>query len=235
MTVRHPKPDNLRLRAILDEAGMSNKGLARRIVDLAAARGVGGVRCDHTSVLRWLAGEQPRPPVPEFVAAVLGDALGRRVRVGELGMTPGDLPADLGLRLPLSWLDTVAISTALWRADVQRRRFLVNAVFASAAVPASALRWLTSPSAAAPISVGTRQVGRAEIDAIRDLTASYREIDNRLGGGKLRAVIVSYLDEQVTELLTAGSYREETGRDPAAACGELSQLAALSFADPVFE
>jgi hypothetical protein len=231
MTVRHPKPENLRLRAALNDAGMSNKGLARRVVDLAAARGVGGVRCDHTSVLRWLAGEQPRPPVPEFVAAVLGDALGRRVRVGELGMTPGDLPADLGLSLPLGWADTVATSTALWRADVQRRRFLVNAVFASAAVPASALRWLTSPPAAAPASPGTRRVGQADIDAIRDLTGSYREIDNRLGGGKLRAVIVSYLDEQVSGLLTAGSYREETGRDLAAACGELSQLAGWAAYD----
>ena len=71
---RLPKTENLRLRAMLDEAGMSNKGLARRVVDLAAARGVASVRCDHTSVLRWLAGEQPRPPVPELVAAVLGDA-----------------------------------------------------------------------------------------------------------------------------------------------------------------
>ena len=44
------------------------------------------VRCDHTSVLRWLAGEQPRPPVPELVAVVLGDALGQagaRDRVGD--------------------------------------------------------------------------------------------------------------------------------------------------------
>ena len=58
---------------------MSNKGLARRVVDLAAARGVAGVRCDHTSVLRWLASEQPRPPVPELIAGVLSDALGLRV------------------------------------------------------------------------------------------------------------------------------------------------------------
>ena len=222
---RRPKEENLRLRALLDEAGTSNKGLARRVVDLAAARGVANVRCDHTSVLRWLAGEQPRPPVPELVAVVLGDALGRRVPETELGMTPSALPADLGLHLPTAWTDTVAISTALWRADVQRRRFLVNAVFASAAVPASALRWLTSPPADAPAANGLRQVGRADIDAIRDLTLSYREMDNRLGGGKLRAVIVSYLDDHVSRLLTGGRYREETGRQLAAACGELSQLA----------
>lgn len=56
---RLPRPENSRLKALLAEAQMSNKGLARRVVDLAAARGIAGVRCDHTSVLRWLAGEQP--------------------------------------------------------------------------------------------------------------------------------------------------------------------------------
>jgi hypothetical protein len=115
--------------------------------------------------------------------------------------------------------------TAHHRADVQRRRFLVNAVFTSAALPASALRWLTSPPAAAPSASGTRKVGRADIDAIRELTRTYRDMDNRLGGGKLRTSVVSYLDDHVSRLLTAGSYREQTGRQLAAACGELSQLA----------
>jgi hypothetical protein len=222
---REPGEQNLRLRSLLDEAAMSNKGLARRVVDLAATQGLTGVRCDHTSVLRWLAGEQPRPPVPELAAEVVSNALGRKVSETELGMTPSDLPGDLGLQLPTGWTETVATSTALWRADVQRRRFLVNAVFTSAALPASALRWLTSPPAAAPSASGTRQVGRADIDAIRELTRSYREMDNRLGGGKLRSAVVSYLDDHVSRLLTAGSYQEETGRQLAAACGELSQLA----------
>jgi hypothetical protein len=84
---------------------MSNKGLARRVVDLAATRGLTGVRCDHTSVLRWLAGEQPRPPVPELAAEVVGNALGRKVSETELGMTPSDLPGDLGLQLPTGWTE----------------------------------------------------------------------------------------------------------------------------------
>ena len=147
---QRPRAANLRLRSLMDETGMSNKGLARRVVDLAATHGLTGMRCDHTSVLRWLAGEQPRRPVPELVAEVLSNALGRKVSKTELGMTPSNLPGDLGLQLPTGWTETIATSTALWRADVQRRRFLVNAVFTSAALPASALRWLTSPPAALP-------------------------------------------------------------------------------------
>lgn len=59
-------------------------------------------------------------------------------------------------------------------------------------------------------------------------------MDNRLGGGKLRSSVASYLDDHVSRLLTAGSYQEETGRQLAAACGELSQLAGFLFADAVF-
>jgi hypothetical protein len=220
-----PKKENRLLQALLCESGMSNKGLARRVADLAAAQGVVQIRCDHTSVLRWLAGEQPRPPVPELAAAIMSQALGRHVSATDLGMTPSDLPADLGLQLATAWTDTVATSTSLWRADVQRRRFLVNGVFAGAALPASALRWLTSPHADAPASSGPRRIGQSDIDAIRDLTQSYREMDNRLGGGSLRSALVSYLDDHVTHLLTAGSYSDEVGRQLAAACGELSQLA----------
>jgi hypothetical protein len=210
---------------------MSNKGLARRIAGLAASQGFTHVRCDHTSVLRWLAGEQPRPPVPELAAEILSEALGRPVSEAELGMTPSNLPGDLGLRLPAAWTETVATSTSLWRADVQRRRFLVNAAYSSAALPAAALRWLTSPRADAPVSSGQRRIGQADIDAIRDLTESYREMDNRLGGGRLRTALVSYLDDHVTHLLTTGSYSDDTGRQLAAACGELSQLAGWAAYD----
>ncbi|MGO9079818.1 MAG: hypothetical protein ACLQDY_12345 [Streptosporangiaceae bacterium] len=49
----------------------------------------------------------------------------------------------------------------------------------------------TSPPADAPAASGIRKVGRADIDAVRELTHSYREMDNRLGGGKLRGTIVS--------------------------------------------
>jgi len=35
------------------------------------------------------------------------------------------------------------------------------------------------------------KAGPADIDAIRELTYSYREMDNRLGGGKLRSAVVS--------------------------------------------
>jgi hypothetical protein len=57
---RTPKPANEHLRALIGEAGVSHKGLARRVVELGTARGIRGLAYDHSSVARWLAGEQPR-------------------------------------------------------------------------------------------------------------------------------------------------------------------------------
>ena len=52
-----PRPrrePNLRLRALIDEAGLSRKGLARRVNDLGRAKGMSGLSYDHSSVIRWL-------------------------------------------------------------------------------------------------------------------------------------------------------------------------------------
>jgi hypothetical protein len=38
----------------------------------------------------------------------------------------------------------------------------------------------------------------------------------------------------IAERAPSGSYQEQTGRQLAAACGELSQLGGFLFADPVF-
>jgi hypothetical protein len=78
---RLPRPENSRLKALLAEAQMSNKGLARRVVDLAAAHGIAGVRCDHTSVLRWLAAACAAGGEPEQAAHVGRKALDLTVRL----------------------------------------------------------------------------------------------------------------------------------------------------------
>ena len=47
---RKPRSGNERLRALVEESGVSHKGLARRVVDLGTARGVRGLAYDHSSV-----------------------------------------------------------------------------------------------------------------------------------------------------------------------------------------
>lgn len=222
---RRPKLANERLAALIAEAGISNKGLARRVVMQGEARGVRGLAYDHTSVTRWLAGQEPREPVPDLLANVLSDLLGRPVSVTDVGMVPGGLPADLGLELTAGWPDCVAAATALWRADIERRRFLTDSAIAVSASAAVALRWLVSRAADSPAGAGGKAIGASEVAGIREVTQSYRELDNKLGGGRLRRTVVAYLDVEVSPLLAGGSYGPQIGRELASAAAELAQLA----------
>ena len=78
---------------LIAEAGLSHKGLARRLNDLGAARGLAGLKYDHSSVLRWLAGQRPRDPVPGLLAEIFALRLGRTVSTEDLGM-PAELDAS---------------------------------------------------------------------------------------------------------------------------------------------
>jgi hypothetical protein len=222
---RRPRPANEHLSALIGESGVSHKGLARRVVELGTARGVRGLAYDHSSVARWLAGGQPREPVPELIADVLAGLLQRRVGVPDVGMTASAVAADVGLTLAGTWAECVTAAATLWRADLERRRFLQESAVAVSASSAVALQWLVSPAPGFPSRAGRRQVGESDIEAIQQVIRSYRELDNRLGGGRVRGTVVHYLNSEVTPLLTNGRFGAATGARLAAAGAELAQLA----------
>ena len=70
---------NTALRALLEEAEMSNAGLARAVVRAAAREGQ-HLSTNTTTVRRILDGAQPRWPVPRLVAAVLSGGCSARCR-----------------------------------------------------------------------------------------------------------------------------------------------------------
>ncbi|MBB5132710.1 tetratricopeptide (TPR) repeat protein [Thermocatellispora tengchongensis] len=108
---------------------------------------------------------------------------------------------------------------------MERRRFLLDSTYAIGAGSAGAVRWLTLPPEGRPSGQGTRTVGSADIAAIREVTRSFGELDNRFGGGRVRTAVVKYLDTAVTPLLRDGLYGEAIGRKLAAATAELTRLA----------
>ncbi|WP_084959347.1 hypothetical protein [Thermoactinospora rubra] len=220
---------NHQLRQFIADAGLSHKGLARRLNDLGAARGIPGLKYDHSSVLRWIGGQRPRDPVPALLAEIFAMRLGRPVCPEDFGMPAITAPLHLGQEFTHTWREGVATVTTLWRADVERRRFLLDSTFAIGAGSVGAVRWLTSPPDRPPDSRptggGGRKVGKADIAAIHEVTRSFGELDNRFGSGRVRSSVVKYLDSAVAPLLRDGSYGEATGRALAGAAAELTRLA----------
>src|SRR4051812_39153711 len=98
---------NLLLAALIEQAGLSNAGLARRVNVL------GGQQYDHASVARWIRdGAVPRDPTPRLVCQVIGHALGRPVAPADIGMERRR-PATTTVPLP----QAVERTTALWHGD----------------------------------------------------------------------------------------------------------------------
>lgn len=221
---------NERLQALIQEAGCSNAGLARRVNMCGAEHGL-DLRYDKTSVARWLRGQQPRGRAPAVIAEALGRKLGRTVTIDEIGMANGkNLASGVGLQFSPTVLGAIEQVCELWRSDVGRRDFLSGTSVASSALVEPSRDWLiTAADAQVARSAGAR-VGASDVEAVRATTEALVELDHKYGSGQVRPVVVHYLNSVVSGLL-AGSYREAVGRDLFAAVARLTELAGYMAVD----
>ena len=216
---------NWQLRHALEDSGCSHSRLARSVIELGLREYGTRFKYDHTSVIRWLDGQQPRSPVPELIAQIMSERLGRLVSPADLGMQASGKIAQLGLELPGTWPAGVDNLTALWKADLNRRKFLTSSGFAVSVYATAGVRILTLPGPEATAALtGGRHIGDSDIANLQEIAKNYRQLDNRLGGGQLRRVVVQLLDRQVTPLLRTATFSEATGRQLASVAAELSQM-----------
>jgi hypothetical protein len=220
-----PKRPNHELAALIAEAGFSNKGLARRVVDLGQIRGYRDLKYNHSSVERWLRGEQPRPPTPGLLTEVFSVTLGHPVTLAELGMAHERLPRESALHMPPTPTDAANVVHGLSEGDLAQRRVLVQSDFDLAAYSSAALRWVVAPRSAMTPSKGARSIGMTDVLEIREATGAFRVLDNRLGGGRIRPTVVEYLHTDITPLLRECRCTEDVRRKLFSAAAELAQLA----------
>jgi hypothetical protein len=224
MAGQRNKP-NHQLAALIAETGFSNKGLARRVVDLGQMRGNHDLKYNHSSVERWLHGEKPRPPTPGILVEVFGVALGRQVALAELGLAQDRLPADALLHMPTTPTEAARVVGGLSEGDLEQRRVLIRSDFDLIAYSSAALRWVVAPRTAMAAGKGTRRIGMADVQEIREATGAFRVLDNRLGGGRIRPTVVEYLHTDIAPLLCDCRCTEDVRRHLFSAAAELAQLA----------
>ncbi|MBB5121487.1 hypothetical protein AF335_14160 [Streptomyces eurocidicus] len=245
---REPRGPNEKLGTVLVLAGISNAGLARRVNDLGAQRGL-TLRYDKTSVARWVSkGMVPQGAAPHLIAAAIAGKLGRPVPLHEIGLADADPAPEVGLAFPRDVGQAVRSATELYRLDLAGRRggggiwqSLAGSFSVSAyATPAS--RWLITPAdssvareahqAAKEAEVGggseggaPQRVGHSDVTKLREAAEDARRWDSKYGGGDWRSSMVPECLRVDAAPLLLGSYSDEVGRALFGATAELTRLA----------
>ncbi|WP_461005739.1 MFS transporter [Streptomyces capparidis] len=220
---------NEKLGAMLALAGISNAGLARRVNDLGAQRGL-TLRYDKTSVARWVTkGMIPQGAAPHLIAAAIGAKLGRPVPLHEIGLADADPAPEVGLEFPRGVGEAVRSATDLWRLDLAGRRDFLAGSFAVTAYAIPASRWLISPADGSVARRGadqaSRRVGHSDVRKLREAAEDARRWDSKYGGGDWRSGMVPECLRVEAAPLLLGSYSDEVGRSLFGATAELTRLA----------
>ncbi|MEU1785600.1 hypothetical protein ABZ553_06870 [Streptomyces sparsogenes] len=234
---RRGSAPNDALAAALKESGCSYASLALRVNELGRRQG----HCsnyDKASVTRWLRGGQPRGTTPELIAAVLSHRLGRPVAPAELGFIP-DRQRPVVARA-LAYREDVAETlhtlAELGSTDISRRGLLGAVPFVAGALLTPQREWLlwlvesqdaAGPAAGAPAAAA--DAGR--IEQVRAAISMFDEMDNRFGGGQVRASIVLYLSSEVVPMLQRRGLAAGERRELFTAAAKLAAMAGWSSYD----
>lgn len=215
---------NTRLSDLFGLAGWSKGELARMVNRQAAAMGHPQLATDTSRVRRWIdMGESPRDPVPEVLAALFTERLGRVVTIEDLGFGRRGRVGkrrDTGTRehpdgMPWAPERTAAVLTEFTGMDLMlNRRGLVGAgaaLTAGSAITGAMYDWLHSdpaPAARPPRPDGpfdaenagfdryeAAPVGSEEIEALERSVEVFRAWDASRGGGLQRKAVVGQLNE----------------------------------------
>lgn len=245
---REQRGPNEKLGTVLALAGISNAGLARRVNDLGAQRGL-TLRYDKTSVARWVSkGMVPQGAAPHLIAAAIGQKLGRPVPLHEIGLADADPAPEVGLAFPRDVGAAVKSATELYRLDLAGRRAGSGGIwqslagsFAVSAYATPASRWLITPADSSvardvvldePRELGHSEdaghpmkVGHSDVVKLREAAEDARRWDSKYGGGDWRSSMVPECLRVEAAPLLLGSYSDEVGRSLFGASAELTRLA----------
>jgi hypothetical protein len=217
---------NAKLAAVITECGWSHAQVARAFVRVAlesGARELASVGRSHVS--HWIGGSRPSGRAPTILCEALSRRLGRVVRPDEIGLSSGPRSSHL----TSTWeVDTLDALTDLGRADVdaERRRVLGAASYAVAALALPSDTWWTrmaeqGRTRATPESA---DIGRSDVEAVRDMVSMFSRVDQRRGGGHARTAVAQYLTSDVAGYLRGRFADDRVRQEMFSAASELAYL-----------
>lgn len=107
--------------------------------------------------------------------------------------------------------------------DVRRRHLVLRALNAgTASVGDSAFGWFSAQPSPPSAS---RAVGMTDVRMIREMTQTFRRLDNRFGGAHARSALTTYLACEALPLVHTGRYHSDVHHELFTAVAELFQLA----------
>ncbi|MFD5387834.1 sporulation protein [Streptomyces sp. NPDC127074] len=224
------KQPNHRLAALMEEAGASNKGLAKRTREVAARHGV-QLGTTHVAVQRWLDGSGIQSQTAGFVAEALSNKLRRKVTPTDLGF-PGATPSapTVGASYADSLTEALSVLDGLARLRPEDNP-PGDLTLSDGDLDQAALTWLVSrPDGLNSDSTASRRVGMRDIAAIRTAAGYFMQLDFQFGGGHAHKAFRHYFREEVLPLLDA-SHSPKVGKALFEAATEISQLLAWTAYD----
>ncbi|ACU35063.1 hypothetical protein [Actinosynnema mirum] len=225
------KERNRLLEAVMRDAGVSNKGLAARVRELAARDGE-TVAADHVSVKRWLDGTNPKPATQQYIALALGGKLGREVTPEEIGFSAGleavgpDTTATAA-EYPADSSAAVDLLGQLTAADLEDQPGLTTQGWTPAVTPKVITGYLFGDALQADEEIRT---GAPAAAAIRTTAAHLMDLDFRFGGGHVRKMLLFYFKSEIAPLLRA-DHPVPVRRELFSAAAEVAQLLGWSAYD----
>lgn len=225
MSDRRRRQPNLRLRALIHEAGWTQEALARAVRAVGAEAGV-RLYYDRTTVGHWLAGALPRPGTRLFVLEALVRRLERPLSAEEAGFPAPhrrDPDVERAVRRPAVALQRLTQdSLAMLSGRGEERPFRVRSV-----VGVSWPHAVADPETAEGSEGLTPLAQPAELRAVERFFAS--SVDT-FGGVHARRALLAYVGHDVSRLYPAGRFGDRH-RAALSGAGRLAYLAARMSGD----
>ncbi len=227
------EPNRL-LAAVMQQAGVSNKGLAARVHAEAAKTGH-DISPDHVSVRRWLDGVRPHHDTIRCIAAALGAKLNRKVTCAEIGfdsvaaVAEVDLIDDGAQYAPRS-AQAVDLLATLTSADLSDSPALATSEWVSATAPSVIAGYLFAEPQRIEYA-GSLADSSADIaGCIRATIRCLMGLDFQFGGGHTRKMLLMYWNTEIAPALRR-RYPGVIFRDVMSAAADAAQLLGWSAYD----